>query len=171
MKQPLKSKNTPLSSCYSSICQNSFDLWQHLSLIHDFHLEKIPWCFWVNWTEEYGQSHFKVRWWCVSLRPVILAAYTYPALVTEFSVCMPKIFLISVSNQQSSLFVCFLFVWALDYSSDGSSLRDITSSPREVCSRVCNRISRLATFPDWPHSSRQVVLPGNMGGILRPVQS
>ena len=67
-----------------------------------------------------------------------------------------------------SRFVCFCCFclcgpWILR-SSDGSSLRDITSSPSEVCSRVCNRISRLATFPDWPHSSRQVVLPGNREG-------
>ena len=52
------------------------------------------------------------------------------------------------------VFVCLFGPWILR-SSDGSSLRDITSSPSEVCSR-----RSVIGFPDWRRFQTGLTLPG-----------
>ena len=72
--------------------------------------------------------------------------------------------------------VC-LFVW-VDVFHKGRKVgvpyfRDLASRPREDCSRQSiighgvPHVFQIGDIPDWPHSSRRVVLPGNK----LPVQS
>ena len=104
----------------------------------------------VCWTKEIVRETVTVEWaWDVKLAKAktFMGVLTHQVWFTFAFFQMDKSkFQIFCCRYLNLSYALGLFVCALDYSSDGSSLRDITSSPREVCSRVCNRTSRLATF-------------------------
>ena len=96
----------------------------------------------------------------------VYTANIYISITTEIKK-LSRLQLNVLNLLTSCLFVC-LSGRLPQGKESGYPIRDLASRPREDCNRVCNWNSRLATFPDWPHSSRQVVLPGNQTCQFNP---